>query len=298
MPDLRDFLEPSTVAQLDRLEIVARRVVEGFLRGPHRSPAKGSSIEFAEHRPYVPGDEIRHLDWRTYARTDRFYLRQYEDETNLRAFLVVDTSASMGFGSGAVSKLRYAACLAAAFGYVLQQQGDAVGLILADSDLREFIPPRTTAENLAGIFSAMERMAAGGRTALGPVLSRVAERIPARSMVLVFSDLLDDPQDVLRGLAHLRQRQCEVLAFHVLDPAEVEFPFSTWVVFRDPEDPGVEIRLDARQARELYLENLAEHREVLRKGCVAAEIDLVGVDTQEPFELCLARYVHLRSGRR
>lgn len=295
MADLRDFLKPTTVAQLERLDIVSRRVVDGFLRGHHPSPAKGSSIEFAEHRPYVPGDEVRQIDWRAYARTDRFYLREFEDETNVRAFLLVDTSASMGFSSAGPSKLRYAACLAAAFGYLLQSQGDAVGLILADLDVREFIPPRTTAENLAGIFSAMEAMQPRGKTALGPLLRRVAERVPCRSMLLVFSDFIDDPREALRGLAHLRERKCEVLAFQILDRAELELPFRTWMVFQDPEDPDVEIKLDARQARDLYLRNLEEHCEVLRKGCAAQEIDFVPVETREPFELCLARYVSLRS---
>lgn len=295
MAELRAFLDPGTVARLDRLQVVARTLVEGFLRGLHLSPAKGSSVEFAEHRAYVPGDEIRHIDWRTFAKTDRYYLKQYDDETNLRGTLVLDASASMAFSSAGVAKLRYASCLAAALGYILLGQRDAVGLTVVDSTLRRYVRPKATAEHLAGIFTAMEETRAHGKTALGKVLDRLAERAHGRSLCLLLSDLLDEPQEILKGLAHFRYRRSEVIVFHILDPAEVELPFTSWMRFRDPENPEVTMRLDARRVRDIYRENLREHCDQLRRGCTAAGIDYVLVETREPFELPLARYLDTRS---
>ena len=201
----------------------------------------------------------------------------------------------MEFGSTGVSKLRYASCLAAALGYILLGQHDAVGLTVVDSTLRRHVPPRATAEHLAGIFSAMEETEARGTTALGTVLHRLAERAHPRSLCLVLSDLLDDPEKILAGLTHLRHCQSEVIVFHILDPAEVELPFTSWMIFRDPENPEVEMRLDARQVREMYRENLKEHGDQLRKGCTAAAIDYVPVETREPFETSLAGYLQARS---
>jgi uncharacterized protein (DUF58 family) len=298
MAELRQYLDPRAVAQLDRLGVVARSLVEGFLKGLHLSPAKGSSIEFAEHRPYVRGDEIRHIDWRTYGKTDRYYLKQYDDETNLRATLILDASASMGFGSSGASKLRYASCLAAALGYLLVSQRDAVGLAVVDSGVRRYVPPKATAEHLTGLFSAMEESRAEGKTALGPVIHRLAERLAARSLAIVLSDLLDEPEEILAALAHLRHRRSEVMVFQVLDPAEIELPFNGWMLLRDPEEPSRELRLDARQARRIYQENLEAHLEALRRGCAAAKVDYTLLATAEPFETALARYLHARAANR
>ncbi len=295
MTELRDFLDPGSVAQLERLQVIARKIVEGFLRGMHPSAARGSSIEYAEHRPYSPGDDLKHLDWRSYARTDRFYLKQFEDETNLRCTLVLDTSASMDFASGGITKLRYASCLAAAMAYLMLGQHDAVGLALAGDSLENFIPPRATAENLAGIFSAMEEIKPGGKTDLAKALKHLAERIEPRSLVILVSDLLDDERSILKGISQLRHRGSEVIVLQVLDPAERELPFNSWMVLRDIEDPTVEVRLDARQMAELYRENFAEHQAAIRRGCSAAEVDYLCLETSEPFANTLGRFLHLRS---
>jgi uncharacterized protein (DUF58 family) len=295
---MRDLLDPAIVAQIDTLEVIARNLVEGFMRGLHESIARGSSLEFVEHRPYTPGDDIRRMDWRAYGKTDRYYLKQFEDETNLRSLLVIDASASMGFGSAGLSKFRYASTLAAVLGYLLLSQRDAVGLSLVDSELREFVPPRGTAEHLTGIFQTLERAPTGGPTALGPVLHKIAERMHTGSLALLFSDCLDDPQKILSGLSHLRGRHCEVMVFHIMDPAEEEFPFTGWVVLRDAEDPSLELRLDARDVRQAYAEQLDSHCDELRKGCRAAEIDYVLLKTDEPFETSLAHFLNIRSRQR
>lgn len=298
MAELRDFLDPREVAQIANLQVIARKIVEGFLRGLHRSPKKGSSIEYAEHRPYVAGDDLRHLDWRSYAKTDRFYLKEFEDETNLRATLALDASASMDFGTTGITKLRYASCLAAAIAYLFLEQRDAVGLAVLDEDLRRFVPPKATAQHLAGVFDVIAESKGQGRTRVGHVLRLLAERVAARSLVVLISDLLDEPAEALAGISQLRQRGCEVVVLHTMDPGELELPFDTWMVFRDLEDPSLEMRLDARDMREVYLENLAAHRETLRKGCAAASVDYLFLDIREPFEEALGRFLHLRSRRR
>ncbi|MBN1442961.1 MAG: DUF58 domain-containing protein, partial [Planctomycetes bacterium] len=193
MGEPHHLLDPAVVAQIDRLELLARSLVDGFLRGLHFSARRGSSTEFVEHRAYAAGDDIRRMDWRTYGKTDRFYIKQYEDETNVRAILIVDASGSMAFGSREISKLRYACALAAAVGYILLRQRDSVGLCLLDSTVRRFIPPRGTAEHLSGIFATLDRAVAAGTTAIGAGLHRIAEMIPEGSLAIVVSDLLDDP---------------------------------------------------------------------------------------------------------
>jgi len=297
MSDLGDLLDPALVAQIDKLEVVARRLVEGFMRGLHMSAAKGSSTEFAEYRPYVPGDDIRHLDWRLVGKTDRTYLKQYEAETNLRAVLIVDTSASMGFAATGLTKLRYASSLAAALGYLLHHQRDSVGLALVSNEVERFIPPRGTADHLTGIFRAMEETTPQGATALGDVLHTTAERIHTGSLVLIFSDFLDDPRSILSGLSHLRHRRSEVLAFHIVDPAEEHFPFDNWVIFEDMEHPGARVRLDAREVREVYLQSLWAHRDELRQECTAAEVDYLLLKTDTSFDVPLARFLQIRSRR-
>ena len=297
MAEIRDFLDPIAVARLDSLEIVARTLVEGFLKGLHFSPAKGSSTEFAEHRPYVPGDEVRRVDWRAFGKTDRFYLKEYEDETNVRGTLFVDSSASMGFQSGEVSKLRYAVCLAAATGHLLLGQRDAVGLALGGSTLKKYIPPKATPQHLKGIFSTLSDARAGGETHLADSIRRMAARLHSRSLAVIISDFLDDPREVIASVAHLRHLHSDAILFHVLDPAERQFPFNNWTVFRDSEDPSASLRVDARQIREIYKENLDEHIEILSKGCAALGVDYSLIDTRQPFEVALSAYLDARARR-
>ncbi len=291
------LLDPRHLCSLARLELVARTAVEGFLRGLHRSTLKGSSVEFAEHRAYVPGDEVAQIDWRAYAKTDRYYLKEYEDETNLRATLILDASASMAFASAGVTKFRYAQCLAAALGFLMVRQFDAVGLAVFDSRVRRFVPPRSSAVHLGWIYGELERAAPGGETGLAGVLRSSAERIHRRGLAVLISDLLDDPAAILKGLARFRHRGCEVLVFHLLDPAELEFPFKNWTVFRDSEPTGLRVLLDARQVRPAYLRNLEAHLEQIRKGCGSTNIEYCFLDTSVSFDRALARYLAMRRRR-
>ena len=294
MTRLGEVLHPAAVARLGRLEIVARTLVEGFLKGLHFSPAKGSSTEFAEHRPYAWGDEVRSIDWRTFARTERYYLKEYEDETNVRATLVLDASASMAFPVGELTKFRYAVCLLAALGYLLLKQRDAVGLALVDSGVRKLIPPKATAQHLGGVFKALEETEPEGSTSLAATLHQLASRAVSRGLVVVVSDFLEDPHEVLRSISHLRHRGCEVLVFHVVAPEEETFPFTNWTIFRDPENAATRLRLDARQIREIYLNNLRAHLQVLKQGCRAAGVDYAVVKTDAPFEVSLATFLDKR----
>ena len=291
------LLDPKTLARLESLELIARTVVEGFLRGLHRGAHKGSSAEFAEHRPYVPGDEIARIDWRSYAKTDRYFVKEYEDETNLRATLVLDASASMAYGSQGLTKLRYAQCLAAAIGYFLARQLDAVGLVVADSTVRRRLAPRAHTAHTTGLIGEIERALPLGATALARVLSALAGEARRRGLAVVFSDLFDDPRALLKALASFRHRRWEVVVFQILDPEEKDFPFTSWTVFRDVEAPSYSVRLDARQMRALYLKNFREHQELLRAGCASLEVGLVPLDTRTPFEEALERFLLSRKRR-
>ncbi len=294
MTHLGDILHPAAVARLGRLEIVARTLVEGFIKGLHFSLAKGSSTEFAQHRPYTRGDEIRSIDWRTFARTDRYYLKEYDDETNVRATLILDRSLSMAFPPGELTKYRYATCLIAALGYLLLGQRDAVGLAVVDSQVRRFIPPKATAQHLGGVFKTLEETEPQGSTDLASALHQIAAHGLSRGLVVVVSDFLEEPQGVLRSISHLRHRGCEVLVFHVMDPGEEAFPFSNWTIFRDPEDAATRLRLDARQVREIYRDNLRAHLQTLKQGCRAAGVDYALVKTDVPFEVSLAAFLDKR----
>lgn len=294
---LPETLDPAAVARLGNLELVARTLVEGFLKGLHLSTARGSSVEFAERRPYAPGDEIRRLDWRAFGKTDRFYLKEYDDETNVRAFLVVDCSGSMAFGSGEITKFRYAVCLAAAIGFILLRQRDSVGLVLAGARLLRYVPPKATPQHLSGILQTLEAARAAGESGMAVCLEELAGRLRHRSLAIVISDFLEDPAAIVKSLARVRHVRSDAIFFHVVDPAEEEFPFTRWTVFRDIERPEVRLRLDPRQARELYTENLRAHVETIRKGCNAAEVDYQIARTSAPFEEMLAQYLDARRRR-
>lgn len=292
------YLDPAALARIKSLEVVARTLVEGFIKGLHFSARKGSSTEFAEHRPYVPGDELRHLDWKAYGKTDRLYLREYEDETNLRATLVLDVSRSMAGPGGGVSKLRYGACLAAAVGHLLLGQRDAVGLALVGEKLERHVPPKATARHLKGLVALLEAVEPSGRTRLGPSLDAALARASPKGLIIVISDFLDDPAEILKAAAHVAHRGSDLLLLHLLDPVEAAFPFSGWTVFRDPEEPSRLLRLDAREVREIYRENLEAHIGTLRDGAAALGVDYSLVSTSEPFELALAAALLVRSKRR
>jgi uncharacterized protein (DUF58 family) len=281
-------VQEEVLERLGRVEIAARQAVESLLQGQHRSIHHGLSVEFAGHRPYQPGDDLRHLDWFVWARTDRYDIRVYEEETHLRATIVVDCSGSMAYGSGRFTKLDYARMLAGALGLVMLQQSDAVGLALVDHEIREHHPPRGTMGNLLSIFERLEQTPAGGETSLAKVLDDLAERLSRRGLVILISDLFDDSDNLVRALQHLRHRKQDVRIFQVVDKEEETFPFKGTYEFVGLErEPS--LKLDGDRVRQLYQETLAKHREKLAEGCHASSIGMETCRTDEDLAMVLVR---------
>jgi uncharacterized protein (DUF58 family) len=276
------------------MELRARLVVEGFITGLHRSPYHGFSVEFAEHRQYMPGDEIRHIDWKIYGRTDRFYVKQFEEETNLKSYLVLDTSRSMAFASeGRMSKLEYAASLAAALSFMMIRQQDAVGLALFDERITSYLPPHATRAYLRQILVALQNATPAGQTGAPRALHQVAERIRRRGLVIVLSDLLDDPGHVMTALKHIRHTKNEVIVMHVLDPLERSFAFGDAASFRDLETDKRMTTLPAQVGR-AYRAAFRAFIERFKRECRENSIDYVLMDTTTPFDLALVQYLGKR----
>lgn len=290
-------LDPAAVARFGRLELLARLVVEGVMSGLHRSPFKGFSVEFAEHRQYGPGDEIRHIDWRTYGKTDRYYVKEYEEETNLKAYLVLDTSGSMGYAGRTASKLEHATQLAAALAYLMIGQRDAVGLVTCDTDLRALLPARSAPGHFSLICKALEGARPGGEAPLGGILDDLAGRIRRRGLIVVLSDGFDRIEPLSAALKHLRHRKHEVLFLQVLAPEEEEFPFRRPARFRNLEDPGRAPRIDPAALRNAYLEQFRAHNAALRETCLGIKADYHKVSTAVPVERTLLDYLAARSRR-
>lgn len=291
--DTRRLLDPEIVAGLRSMDLRARLVVEGFLAGLHRSPYRGFSVEFAEHRQYMPGDEIRRIDWRVYGKTDRFYIREYEEETNLRAQVILDISGSMGFRAAGISKLQYGTHLAAALSYLLIHQKDSVGLALFDSRVRKYLPPRSAPGHLNAILAQLSRLSPGGDTSLAATFHELAERIRRRGLIIIISDLWDEPGQVLTALRHFRHRRHEVIVFHVLDNAEREFEFRGPTRLRDLET-GREITVDSRAAGRQYKDAARAFFERFERGCHEARIDYHLLTTNEPYDRALMAYLTRR----
>ena len=292
----REFLDPAVVARLAHLDVRARLVVEGFISGMHRSPFHGFSVEFAEHRPYMPGDPLKNLDWKVWARSDRFLVKQYTEETNLRCHLLLDLSGSMGFKSerAVMSKLEYSQSLCAALAYLMLQQQDAVGaLTFADQPLA-YVPARAVRSHLDVILKTLGAAAPHGRTRLGPALHELAERIKRRGLIVLCSDLLDKPAEVLSGLQHFRHRRHEVVVFHVLDPDEREFPYTDSATFVDMES-GERLTTEPWEIARRYRERLAAWSDRYRIACREQLIDYVPLDTRTPFDRALLAYLEKRS---
>jgi uncharacterized protein (DUF58 family) len=286
-------LDPAVLARIDRLELEARQVVEGYLSGRHRSPRHGFAVEFAQHREYAPGDDIKHIDWKVYGRTERFYLKQYEQETNLIAWLLVDASESMGYGSGSRTKYELACTAAAAMAYLVLNQTDSVGLALLAGEVRSFLRPSGQITQLREACRAMTEGPFPGPAQLGKVLNEVAGRTGRRGIAFVFSDLLDDVPDILAGLRHLRYQKHEVVLFHTLDAAEIDFPFRHTTLFRGLEGLP-EVLTDPPGIRASYLKALADHVAAIEAGCRAMEIDYVRLRTDADLGHDLAAYVQKR----
>ncbi len=291
--DYRKYLNPEVVSRLGRMDLVARLVVEGFITGLHRSPYHGFSAEFAEHRPYMPGDPVKDIDWKAYGKSDRLYVKEFEEETNLKAYILLDQSGSMGFSSGGVSKLEYGRYLAAALSSLLLRQRDAVGLITFDSRIRRYLPPRSVQSYLHVVLQELARAESGEETDLGGVFHEMAERIERRGLIIVLSDLMDDPDRVLAGLKHFRHRKHEVLVFHILDPRERDFAFGKKARFVDLET-GDEIPTEAWHIQRAYRERMDALIRKFQRDCREHFIDYVGVDTSRDFDAALFEYLAKR----
>ncbi|MEM6645320.1 MAG: DUF58 domain-containing protein [Bacteroidota bacterium] len=290
------YIDPALLARIGNLELVARAVVEGFVAGLHRSPYKGFSVEFMEYRPYMPGDDPMRIDWKLYARSDRMYVKEFEDETNTRLRLVVDVSGSMDFASGDVRKVDYAFLLAASLAYFVQRQRDAVGLVLFDEALRVRIPPRSTRSHLQQILMHLEEAEAGAPTQMGKPLHDVAEALKHRGFVILISDALDDPQKTLDALQHIRYYGHQVLFFHVMDRQELEFTYDGPVEFEDAET-GEIMLLDAGAAATQYKANVTQFIDDLERGCTQLGIDYTRLITDEPLDRALFDFLAFRAGK-
>ncbi|HWB08066.1 MAG TPA: DUF58 domain-containing protein [Pirellulales bacterium] len=295
LENYQKYLDPQTLAKLQGLELRARLIVEGYVSGLHRSPYHGFSIEFAEHREYAPGDDLRYVDWKVFGKSDKFYLKQYEEETNLVSHLVLDTSESMGYKSDAapLTKLDYAQCVAAALAYLILQQQDSVGLVTFDREIRALIRPSSNPSHLRQLLHAMSQAHSERKTASGPIFHDLAERLKKRGVVIVLSDFFDDVPSMLAGLKHLRHRRHEVILFHVLDPAELEFPFRQPTLFKGLEG-WPEVLADPRSLRRAYLDEFDRFVRELRQGCRAHRIDYVQMRTDQSLDLALSTYLTAR----
>ena len=295
--DLR-FLDPAVIARLGSMELKARTVVEGFLSGLHRSPYKGFSVEFAEYRQYMPGDDLSTLDWKVYARSDRHYVKKFEEETNLECHLLLDVSASMAYrGGAAMSKLEYGSVLAASLAYLMHRQRDATGLIEFDEKITGRLPASGRAGHLHSILLALEKIAPGARSNVGRPLHQLADALGKRSLAVVISDLLDDPDSVVRGLKHLRFRGTDVIVFQLLDPHEIQFPFRGASRFTDVESDDA-VTADPARVRAGYLEQMAALRARYERELKGAGIDFLTLDTSKPLDFALLAYLDARARRK
>jgi uncharacterized protein (DUF58 family) len=297
--DFRRYLDPRVLDRIEGLDFKARLIVEGYVSGLHKSPFRGFSVEFAEHREYVPGDDVRFLDWKVFGKSDRLYVKRYEEETNLEAQLVVDVSESMAYradGSGH-SKLDYARWAAAALAYLITQQQDAVGLVLFDDRVRKTLPTGSNPVHLKTVFGALDGAVPSGRTGVGGALKDVAEVLRRRGLVLVFSDLLDDPKAILDGMKQVRHRGHEMILFHVLDHDELTFPFERLTKFEGMEE-ALEVVADPAALRTAYLGEVTAFQKQMRRACHANRVDYVLLDTAESLGVALAAYLAKRAARR
>jgi uncharacterized protein (DUF58 family) len=293
LPNL-NYLDPELLQKLGDLELIAREVVEGLRAGSHRSPLKGFSTEFAHHRQYAPGDAIRDLDWRVYGRTERYYTKLYEAETNFDCHLLMDASSSMTYGSGRVSKLEYSKYLAAALSYLILNQRDSVGLSVFDSEMRAHLPPRSAMSIILQIEKILKEITPTPKTSIAKQLNNIALQIKRRSFVILISDLFSDVGDIMRGLQRLRYGGHNVIVFHTLDPHELKFPFKgTWQF--DGLEGEEELITQPERIREDYLTNLNAYLEKLQSGCIGSGVDYTLVDTSRPLDSVLSEFLETRS---
>ena len=289
-------LDFNVLARIDSMQMLAKVVVEGFVLGLHRSPFRGFSVEFAEYRQYSPGDEVKHVDWKVYGKTDRYYIKQFEEETNLACYLIVDASASMGYRSNpeGFTKLQYAARIAACLSYFMVRQRDAAGLLIFDSKIRTVLPPRMRQTHLKHIFAALETAEPGGETNISAPLHELAEGLKRKGLVILISDLLDEPENVLSALQHFRFQGHEVIVFQIMDNGELTFPFTTMTEFTDMET-GQKTMVAPEGMRPVYMEELRQFLNAYEKGCAGIHADYKLFDTSNPLEIALSEYLYRRS---
>ncbi len=294
------LLDPKVLAKISRLDMVARQVMDGYVQGMHKSKHIDFAIDFAQHRQYVPGDDVKRIDWRLLAKSDRYYIKQYEVTTNLRAYIILDCSGSMTYrGGAALSKYRYGQFMAASLAYLTLHQQDSVGLITADNLIRDFVPPRSTPSHLINIINTLEQRQAGGESQLTVLLHDIAQQITHRGLVIIISDFFENPDALISALHHFRHRRHEVLMLHVMDDDELNFPFRKWTLFQNMELPQHRLRLDPALMRRQYLDNLRKHLTALRRTAAELNISYSLFNTSNPFDDALSQYLANRMrGRR
>jgi len=298
--DYRKYLEPRTLARISSLDLRARLIVEGLMTGMHRSPYQGASVEFAQHRPYVAGDDIRHVDWKVFGKTDKIYLKQYLEETNLHLICVVDASESMGYGSISLptgetwTKYDHATAIAAALSYMAIQQQDSVGLAIFDQALARYFKPSNAPVQWKMLVNELQLVPKWNKTNTGRILDQLAEKLHHRSLIVLLSDFFDDIANLKKGLRHLRYKKHEVMAFQILDPTEIEFPFEDTTLFRGLEEMG-ELLTEPRSLREAYLEQLSAHTADLQKLCRGMHVDFTRMNSGDPLDVALSNVLAQRS---
>ena len=297
MPLPTEVLDHQALQRVSKLRLIARTVVESFVSGQHRSVYKGFSVEFAQHREYARGDEIRHIDWKVFSRSDRLFVKQYEEETNLRTTICLDASASMRYAGGGEQKFSYARKVAAALSYLMIQQSDSVGLAIFDTEIRKTMPPRSTTSHLSNLLKILVETEPGQETDLAPVLHTLGGQIKRRGLIIVISDLFTNIDDLTNALAHFHHQRHEVILMQVLDPHEINFPFENVAEFRSLENPNHRIKLDAARIRKLYLERFELFVKKLREACHRFHFDHVLLPTDKPFDTALSHYLMHRRGR-
>jgi uncharacterized protein (DUF58 family) len=291
------YLKPEVIRQISRLDLRAQFIVQGFLQGLHASPYHGFSVEFSEHRKYTPGDDPDDIDWQVYAKTDKYYIKKFEAETNINGYLVMDLSRSMGYTyRQELTKFEYGICLAAAMAYLMIHQQDPVGLITFDDKVRDSVPPKSKRAQLGNILSLLARLEPSGTTDIAYSLGQIAAMLRHRSLVMLFSDLFADPDPVLRALRRLRHGGHDVILFHILDEAEVAFPFDGMIEFEEPET-SEKVQVDATDFRRDYLAEIKAFCETYRRECFQAGVDYVPLDTSMQFDKALTEYLVQRKAR-
>ena len=294
------LLEPHVLQRISKMELVAKQLMDGYVQGMHRSPHVGFALDFAQHRQYVPGDDVKRIDWRAYAKTERYYIKQYEVSTNLRCHIVLDASGSMAYQgpSDAMSKFRYGQFIAACLSYLVLHQQDSAGLITFDNKVRQFIPPRSAPSHLIRILRTLDATKAENESGISPLLHEVAERINRRGMVVVLSDLFDRADALIEAIHHLRHKRHEVLLMQIMANDELEFPFRKWSLFENIERSGDRLKLDPALMRTRYLENVATHLRAIREAVSKLNVSHVLLNTSRPFDDALTVFLAQRMGRK